>query len=153
MSCPYRTDVPSGIWAAEEYAKLPRYDAPTMEQPPQAFLCHQMDRSAPGARVCAGWAGCHDGGHLLALRFALMQGTMTGEDADATIDYVSPVPLFASGAEAAEHGMAEIGNPGPEAVVAMAKIGRRRSDLVPVEGGHRVTSSQPPHPATAPSRP
>lgn len=39
-SCPYRRDVPSGIWAAEEYAKLPAYDADTPFQPPHLFLCH-----------------------------------------------------------------------------------------------------------------
>jgi hypothetical protein len=116
-SCPYRRDVPSGVWHREEYAKLRRYDAPTGEQPPGVFLCH----TAPG-RVCAGWAGCHDGVHLLALRFALMLGTMTADDVDATIDYVSPVPLFSSGAQAADHGEAEIADPSVSAVKAMAKI-------------------------------
>ena len=43
-SCPYRQDVPSGIWAASEYAKLPAYDAPTCAQSARLFLCHQHDR-------------------------------------------------------------------------------------------------------------
>lgn len=118
-SCPYRRDVPSGIWHREEYAKLRRYDAPTGEQPTGVFLCH----TAPG-RVCAGWAGCHDGAHLLALRIAEAGGRMTASDIDVTIDYVSPVPLFGSGAEAADHGEAEIAAPSPEAVYAMAKVTR-----------------------------
>lgn len=126
--CPYRRDVPSGVWAAEEYAKLRRYDAPTGEQPPGVFLCHTATD-----RVCSGWAGCHDGNHLLALRFAAMTGSMSPEDIDATIDYVSPVPLFSSGAEAADHGEAEIANPGSEAVAAIEKVLRVRPDVVAEE--------------------
>lgn len=129
-SCPYRQDVPSGVWAASEYAKLPRYDAPTMEQPPQVFVCHQSGQDAPGARVCAGWAGCHDGANLLALRIAAIQGRLSPEDIDAVIGYASPVPLFSSGAEAAEHGSAEVAQPGTQALEAMTKIMRVRRDLI-----------------------
>jgi uncharacterized protein DUF6283 len=89
----------------------------------------QYDREAAGKRVCAGWAGCHDGNELLALRIAVMQGTMTDEDARAVVDYLSPVSLFVSGAEAADHGMAEIDHPGSRAVAGIAKIKRTRSDL------------------------
>lgn len=32
-SCPYRRDVPSGVWATEEYDKLLPYDADTASQP------------------------------------------------------------------------------------------------------------------------
>lgn len=124
-SCPYRRDVPSGIWGREEYEKLPRYDAATGEQPLGVFLCH----TAPG-RVCAGWAGCHDGEHLLALRLAAFAGVMSIDDVGATVEYVSPVPLFVSGAAAAEHGLAEIANPGDRAAVAIAKITRTRGDLI-----------------------
>ncbi|REF00374.1 DUF6283 family protein [Thermomonospora umbrina] len=129
-TCPYRRDVPSGVWAPEEYEKLRRYDAPTMEQPPGVFVCHTTGRNAETARVCAGWAGTHDGPHLLALRIAAMTGTLSGEDVHATIDHVSPDPLFASGAEAADHGMSEVNAPGPRALVAMSKVHRVRSDLI-----------------------
>jgi hypothetical protein len=121
-SCPYRLDVPSGVWAAEEYAKLPDYDLPTPYQPPAVFLCHQHD-----GRACAGWAGCHDGDHLLALRFAGVSGLST-ETVDAIRDYRSPVPLHASGTEAAAHGMADLLNPGPDArhvQVKLRRAGRR----------------------------
>ncbi|WP_238450874.1 DUF6283 family protein [Micromonospora sp. 4G55] len=104
-SCPYRRDVPSGVWDASEYAKLPDYDAPTALQPHGLFLCHQAD-----GRVCAGWAGCHDGNELLALRLAALQG-MDPDEITATRTYVSPVPLFSSGQEAAAHGMARIEDP------------------------------------------
>jgi hypothetical protein len=93
------------------------------------FLCHQHDRNDDRARVCAGWAGCHDGDHLLALRVAASDGGITAETADAIRDYVSPVPLFASGDEAAAHGMREIRRPDPAARTAIGKITRNRTDL------------------------
>lgn len=128
-SCPYRQDVPSGIWAASEYAKLPAYDAPTYAQPARLFLCHQHDRDDDRARVCSGWAGCHDGDHLLALRIAVADGEITEEVAAAIRDYASPVPLFSSGAEAAVHGMREISKPSWDACTAIDKISRNRADL------------------------
>lgn len=123
-SCPYRRDVPSGIWAASEYAKLPHYDEATPFQPTRLFLCHQQTR-----RVCAGWAGCHDGGHLLALRRAAADGQMSAADLGATIGYVSPVPLFASGTEAAGHGMAEIESPSAAARRSQGKLLQRRAGV------------------------
>ena len=121
-SCPYRCDVPSGVWAEEEYLKLPPYDNDTADQPPGVFYCHQDDE-----RVCSGWAGTHDGTNLLALRFAAAMGTMTPEEIDATIDYESPVPLFESGAEACAHGVKEIREPSAEAQKTVAKIEDRRT--------------------------
>lgn len=76
-SCPYRRDVASGIWAAEEYAKLPAYDTDTPFQPANLFLCHQTSAGDPRARVCAGWVGCH-GSDLLALRLAASRGIVDG---------------------------------------------------------------------------
>lgn len=128
-SCPYRRDVPPGIWDRSEYEKLPGYDEPTMFQPHGVFLCHQHDPGADNHPVCGGWAGCHDGDELLALRLAIAQCTMTVEAVEAVRDYVSPVPLFASGAEAAEHGMAHIEQPTAKARTAIAKIARTRNNL------------------------
>ncbi|MGS2619304.1 DUF6283 family protein [Micromonospora sp. LZ34] len=85
-TCPYRRDVPSGVWDAAEYAKLPAYDQPTARQPGGLFLCHQAD-----GRVCAGWAGCHDTDNLLALRLAALQG-MDPDEVAATRAYVNPDP-------------------------------------------------------------
>lgn len=130
-SCPYRQDVPSGMWSREDYERLPRYDAPTYEQPGKVFLCHQHDLNSPGSRVCAGWAGCHDGEHLLGLRIAVAEQRMAVETAQAVRDYVSPVPLFSSGHEAMEHGVAEIDEPGERAFALMDKIERVRRDLKP----------------------
>lgn len=53
---------------------------------------------------------------------------MSVADVEATIDYVSPVPLFASGAEAARHGLADVGQPGPSARRAIDKLLRRRGE-------------------------
>jgi hypothetical protein len=128
-TCPYRQDVPSGVWAEDEYAKLPLFDKPTGEQPPGVFLCHQHDRDAEGARVCAGWAGCHDAEELLALRIGVVVGDISLETAEAIRDYVSPVPLFATGMEAAAHGMREIHAPSEAAERAIHKIERVRTDL------------------------
>ncbi|MFE4309140.1 DUF6283 family protein [Streptomyces sp. NPDC056891] len=127
--CPYKTEVPSGVWSEEDYAKLPIYDRPTWSQPPRLFQCHVHDRDADGARVCGGWAGCHDMTQSLSLRLAQAFGQISPETARAIRDYVSPVPLFASGAEAAAHGTREIHNPGPDARHAIDKLRRTRSDL------------------------
>ncbi|MEU6362168.1 DUF6283 family protein [Streptomyces albidoflavus] len=127
--CPYRQDVPSGVWAESEYAKLPPYDGETFEQPPRLFQCHVNDRDSDRARVCAGWAGCHDGGQLLGVRVALARGSITPETADAIAAYESPVPLFASGAEAAAHGMSSVLEPGEDARAAITKITTIRSDI------------------------
>ena len=108
-TCPYRRDVPSGIWSVTEYDKLPLYDGETGEQAMAGafapFFCH----SAPEL-LCAGWTGCHDMAECLAIRMH-----SRSLDLDAIYDYVSPVPLFASGAEAAEHGKRDLLDPGAEA--------------------------------------
>lgn len=101
-SCPYRRDVPAGVWSADEYMKLPAYDGDTGEQIMKGatgvFLCHQQ----PG-RLCAGWVGCHDMRHNASVRFERVD--------DSVFDYESPVPLFSSGAEAAAHGLSGIKAP------------------------------------------
>ncbi|MFD8425721.1 DUF6283 family protein [Streptomyces sp. NPDC059466] len=79
-SCPYRCDAPAEIWAREEYEKLRRYDADTPRQPSPVFRCHQTDADSHARRVCAGWAGRHAGGGLLALRLAVIDGTMGFHD-------------------------------------------------------------------------
>jgi len=119
-SCPYRRDVPSGVWAAEEYEKLPPYDAPTMCQPKGVFLCHQGS-----GRACAGWVAVHDMEHSLALRLAVAAGPV--EDAAAFVEYETETPLFASGAEAAAHGLAGVLAPDEAAVRVIGRLRRKRS--------------------------
>ena len=114
VSCPYRCDVPSGVWAEEEYDKLPSYDGDTGEQSVAVFMCHQKDNT-----VCAGWLGHRDAGDLLAVRI----GVLTGQLPVEVFDYRTRVPLFASGAEAAEHGRRDIEDPGPAARRLIDKMG------------------------------
>lgn len=99
-TCPYRRDVPAGLWEASEYAKLPAYDRETMYQPPNLFMCHQQDGC-----LCGGWLMTHDRDHLLALRFH-------GHTLDPSVwTYAPPVEVFPSGTAAASHGMSGISNP------------------------------------------
>ncbi len=123
VSCPYRKDVPPGIWAAEEYEKLPAYDEDTMRQPPGLFMCHQKD-----GRVCAGWANLATP-HTLALRFAVAGGQLDEAGLDAVLDYVSPVPCFATHAEAAEHGLSGVDDPDDNAVRVINKMTRQRAGV------------------------
>lgn len=101
-SCPYRCDVPSGIWHPDEYAKLLPYDGETWEQPPGLFMCHQRDGC-----ICGGWLQTHDTSHLLALRLNRVHESAFG--------YQSDIPTFASGADAAAHGLAEVLHPTADA--------------------------------------
>jgi hypothetical protein len=121
-SCPYRRDVPSGIWDADEYEKLPDYDAETAYQPIGVFQCHQQN-----GRICAGWAGCHDMTQSLALRLASSFGHISDEDLYATLDYESPVALFESGAQAAAHGLAALENPDSRARRAIARLEHKQA--------------------------
>jgi hypothetical protein len=116
-SCPYRCDVPSGVWSPEEYAKLPRYDGDTGQQADRVFLCHTGDNTA-----CAGWLGHADAGNLLAVRLGIAMGKL--DPACAT--YKTKVPLFASGREAAEHGLREVDSPDSDAVDLIRKLERKK---------------------------
>ena len=129
-SCPYRRDVPAGIWASEEYAKLRRYDAETPDQPTGLFQCHQADADSAVRRICGGWAGCHEGEELLALRLAVLDRSVDAATYRAVVEYVSPISLFSSGREAAAHGEAGIDAPTEEARRLISKIARTRQDLV-----------------------
>lgn len=109
-SCPYRKDVPSGVWHKEEYDKLPEYDdcdpAPGLDRIMarlKRFDCHQSN-----GKLCAGWVGCHGAQNLVALRMIESMGNVVHKD---VWDYKSPVPLWESGAAAAAHGKREIRRP------------------------------------------
>lgn len=114
-SCPYRRDVPSGVWAPQEYEKLPRYDGAIADQAmagaTAVFMCHQQD-----GQLCAGWVGTHGADNLLALRIGARHVH------PSVWRYESPVPLFASGAQAAEHGMREVDCPGQDAERVMGRL-------------------------------
>lgn len=121
-ACPYRKDVPSGVWAAHEYDKLAEYDAPTGQQPMAPFMCH-----ATPEHFCHGWTVCHSNrGHnheLLALRLAR---SLFSQNVEIPRE---GVPLFSSGAEAAEHGKREIDNPSDEAREVVSRLMRKYDRL------------------------
>lgn len=143
-TCPYRQDVPSGVWDRSEYDKLPRYDRPTPYQPASIFVCHLTEGNGKLHRVCAGWAGCHDGDELLALRISVSTSVrvISPETHRLTVLYESPVPLFASGAEAAAHGLRDLEDPSEGARSAIDKILRARPDII-VPGRRRRRHIEP----------
>lgn len=119
-SCPYRKDVPSGVWAKNEYDKLPGYDGNIIEQIPHGtalFYCHQQD-----GKLCAGWLGAHGPHNLLAVRLAALSNRVS----DAVLNYVSPVPVFSTGKEAAAHGKRAIRRPNNRAKAMVQQLLRKR---------------------------
>ena len=106
--CPYRRDAPSGVWDKSEYDKLRAYDGDTAGQALGVFQCHK----APGHDLCAGWAAVHGNHDCLALRLAALLNPAI--DIQAVLDYTTDVPLFSSGAEAAEHGKRDITQSAPK---------------------------------------
>lgn len=115
-SCPYRRDVPSGIWSKEEYDKLLKYDGETWEQSPAVFMCHQRDGC-----LCGGWLACHDPRELFALRMFQMY-----QEIDPSVfDYKTDVPVFESGAAARAHGIKGIRRPGKRAKKIIAGLVRK----------------------------
>ncbi len=118
-TCPYRRDVPSGLWAKEEYAKLKLYDGTTGEQLEKGavavFDCHQRD-----GMMCAGWIATHDARHLLALRLS------AAKIDPSVFTYTTSVPVFKSGTAAAKHGMRDIKKPGVAARNAIQRLSRKR---------------------------
>jgi hypothetical protein len=102
--------MPAVCWAAHEYDKLP--PRPADEQPLTPFA-YPRRRIGTAVGRCAPSRGHHR--ELLALRFY----------APTTIVPEPGVPLFASGAEAAEHGKAGIDNPSIEARAAVDRLVRK----------------------------
>jgi hypothetical protein len=118
VDCPYRMDAPSGLWAEDQYDKLPDYDKDIGEgQPLAVFLCHEQN-----GHLCAGWVGCHGGENLISIYIEAASGGLSSEELVKTLEHKPRVPLFESGIAAAEHGKEEIEYPGERA--------RKRADAV-----------------------
>lgn len=117
-TCPYRRDVPSGLWDPSEYARLPGYDGDVPDQVAAGATALHFCNQRTGD-LCAGWVGCHDMANCLAVRM------QPGDVHESVYTYVSPVPLFASGAEAAAHGLRDIEQPTAEAWQQLLAIRRR----------------------------
>lgn len=117
-TCPYRRDVPSGLWAKEEYDTLKIYDGDVPQQLEKGavgrFDCHQRD-----GMLCAGWIATHQPQNLLALRLAT-------DIAPEVFTYKTSVPVFKSGTDAAKHGMRDIKCPRAAARNAITRLSRKR---------------------------
>jgi hypothetical protein len=120
-SCPYRSQVASGIWDESEYAKLPAYDGEMHEQASIAvFMCHQPDEGD----VCSGWLGHREYPEdMLAVRLGIIRGVLD----ESCLEYSTDVPLFGSGAEVAEHGMKHFQDPREDARRVIDKITRKQA--------------------------
>jgi hypothetical protein len=122
-TCPYRCDVPSGVWAEEEYQKLPAYDRPTWEQPAALFMCHQKNNG-----LCTGWLQSHANRphdvDLLALRMNYRKLDVKQVSGVALSKPI--VALFRSGAAAMRHGLKAISRPGRKAKQAMQRLVAKR---------------------------
>jgi hypothetical protein len=116
-SCPYRQDVPSGVWTEDEYEKLPPYDNETWDQPPAVFMCHRQD-----GRMCAGWCHVSDLDESFGMRLARSMGLVD----ESILDYTTDVPCWSSHTEAAEHGLRDVDSPGEAAIMLMEKVEAQR---------------------------
>ena len=116
--CPYRKDVPSGVWHEEEYQKLLLYSNETMDQPTAVFACHNQPDD-----VCTGWLAtglrAEPRRAMLSLRLAMSMQTLTG-----FAEFEPEHDFFDTHTEAAEHGLRDIDDPSPEAQDAMVVLGR-----------------------------
>jgi len=115
-SCPYRRDVPSGVWTRDEYEKLRGYDDPQESFAP--FHCHQQLVTGEET-VCRGWLSVAR--ESAAARIAVLEGRVRDED---RYDDVA-VELWPTGHAAADHGERDVDNPGPEARAMIEKLGPR----------------------------
>lgn len=87
-SCPYRTDVPTGTWHAEEFENLLAHDADPMNG--SVFGCHRFRLRREEADICAGWFLDQQERGLpsIKLRLALMA---RGEDQPVVTDGGHPL--------------------------------------------------------------
>lgn len=128
-SCPYRKDVPSGVWHEQEYLKLAEYDKETQDQPIGVFLCHAADREKT---LCRGWVEVHgkQSGEkdLLCTRIQIDREFLDVEPCG--------IPLYSSGQEAMEAGLREVDFPSQEAIDLMIKIQRKLNERNYNSAGH-----------------
>lgn len=114
-TCPYRKDTPSGIWAREEYEKLPKWDNP--HNFAGIFHCHNQTADRP--TVCRGWLEVHEANLQVRLTVAMHI------EFDEHNIKPTPVPLHESGAAAMEAGMRRIENPSIQARQKVTKLSRK----------------------------
>lgn len=119
-SCPYAKPTPPGLWAADEYRKLPAYDG-VLPQP--VFLCHHSKLGRPET-LCRGWVAVHADSN--SVRLAVIEGQIDPALPWEPVD----VDLYRSGLDAAEGGLAGIDDPTPAAQAAIDRLVRARDRSV-----------------------
>lgn len=117
-SCPYRRDVPPGVWHRSEYEKLRDYDE-THEPALGIFLCHHSPNMEQEA-ICRGWLTVH--ADSIAVRLAVLQGNVTPDQRDAPVT----VPLFEDGNQAADAGIKGIRRPNDKARQIINRLDKQR---------------------------
>lgn len=120
-TCPYRRDVPAGLWDPVEYHKLIAYDVDTSSQPIGVFLCHYTNSDNP--TLCRGWLAV-GGWELLGVRLAVTTGHLDPAEVDRPI----ATDVFDTGTDAAMWGLSGVADPGPDAQAAIARLGHRRGN-------------------------
>lgn len=114
-SCPYRVDHPSGVWVEEEYEKLRRY---ATNESFGTFLCH-LSPVLGDETVCRGWLSVEC--ESAAARLAVGRGEVNPDD----LYEPCSVPLYPSGAAAADAGEERIRNPGARARTMTERLARQ----------------------------
>lgn len=115
-TCPYRKDVPSGVWHHDEYERLRKFDDEPRADNLGTFLCHQTN--VCGKEIaCKGWLMVHR--ESVAVRLAMLRGHID-ESAFSPTD----VALHDSGNAAADFGQRDIERPRRTALKVMQKLKR-----------------------------
>lgn len=123
-TCPYRRDVPSGIWDRSEYEKLPAYDHRDFGESPMAvFHCHQEPMIGKPT-VCHGWLSVHP--DCIAVRMARFSGLITKEHMAQIPIKPDPKP-YDSGQQAYRAGIKGIRRPGKKAEAAVRGLLKRKA--------------------------
>lgn len=121
LTCPYRKDVPSGVWDREEYEKLRLYDD-VFPMQTAIFLCHGS-RDAGHDIACKGWVMVHQ--DSIAVRLAQSTGKLSFEAFTPTV-----CKLHKSGNAAADFGERDLKRPKRKALTVIRKLTDRKLKAV-----------------------
>lgn len=115
-SCPYRKDVPAGVWHPEEYTKLSGFTPKDPRSVPAmgTFLCHNHEEK--DRVLCRGWTFVER--ESPAVKLLVYLGRVEPDDVCQT----PRTPLFETGQEAALHGLSGVKKP--------TKAARRLQDKI-----------------------
>ena len=136
-SCPYRRDTPPGVWDRTEYEKLRRFDEGAENPDFATFLCHHT--TADNEICCRGWLAVHR--ESVAVRLTMLKGATTPDQVYADVK----TPLYATGNEAADAGIAGIEEPSLEARKTIQKVrksvNKRKRESCPRRSARTSTGS------------